>query len=235
MNKQTDIKQIWQEASKNIEENNRLTRSTIIKSIESKSKDIISQFVREKKTGLISGIIIIPMIIAGLFISFPFNIYSIAIALILGISVTLAMYEGLRQLNKIKKLDESGSLQESLSGKLSLLSRNFRKSQFFSPIIGIVIFLPITLLYRYLEYGNLHMTQHDYLTIGFSMMFIIGLIILMLNFQKYKYLQPLKECLDELEQMEPPAPNRRPRINIGLVITILLIVSLILYLIAKFA
>ena len=80
MNEQPDIKRIWQKTSKNIEEDNRLTRSTIIKAIESKSNDIISQFVREKKTGLISGIIIIPVNITGLFISFPFNICRLAAA-----------------------------------------------------------------------------------------------------------------------------------------------------------
>jgi len=234
MTEQTDIKKIWQEASKTIEETNRLTRSIIINSIESKSKDIISQFVQEKKTGLVSGIIIIPLFIIGLLFSFPVNLYSILIALILSISVTLATYEGLKQLSNIKKLDGSGSLQESLSGKLSLLSKYFRRGQYLSPLIGIVVFLPITLLYRYLEYGDLQMTQHDYLAIGFSLIFIIGLTILIINFQKYKYLQPLRECLDELEHMEPPATNKRPRINIGLVITILLILSLILYLITKF-
>ncbi|MCK5821980.1 MAG: hypothetical protein KAH17_08835 [Bacteroidales bacterium] len=233
MNEQPNIKQIWQEASKKAEDNNRLTQASIVKSIEAKSKDVISQFVKEKKTGLISGIIIIPLMVIGLFINFPFNVYSFTIALILFISASMATYEGWKQLSRIKKLDESGSLQESLSGKLSLLSKNFKKSQIFSPIIGIVIFLPITLLYRYLEYGNLQMTQQTYLTLGSSLIFIISLILLMLNFQKYKYLKPLKECLDELEQMEPPAPNRRSRINTGLLVTVLLIVSLILYLIAK--
>jgi len=39
-----DLIKIWQEASKKIEETNKLTRSIIVKSIESKSQDVMSQF-----------------------------------------------------------------------------------------------------------------------------------------------------------------------------------------------
>lgn len=234
MNQGHDIKKIWQEASRKIEENNSLSRSKIQQAIESKSKDIISQFVREKKTALISGLIFIPLFIIGLVYSFPINLYSILFIVLLVVSAILALLEGLKHLKKIRELDESGSLQESLSGKLSYLTKNFRRGQFLSPLLGVGIYLPMMFLYWKLEYGSIEFGRLEWLTIGISLALIIGITSLIIQFQKYKYLKPLQECLNELENLEDPSPNRRPRINIGLVLTVLLLLNLVLYLLAKF-
>ncbi|MBT4399806.1 MAG: hypothetical protein HOK84_07290 [Bacteroidetes bacterium] len=234
MNELTEIKKIWQEASRKIEENNRLTRSIITKAIESKSQDVIAQFLREKKTGLIGGAIVIPAMMVSILVSFPITWYSILLLIILGGATGAAVWEGLKHIRKMRKVDESGSLQDSLDNKTRYLQQNFKRGKYLAPTIGFGFYIPVTLIYRYMEYGSLHMETNDIIVLCISLLLIIGITLGIIKFQEYKYVQPLKECLRELKDLDPPAVNRRPRVNIGIVILIILLINIVLYILAKF-
>ncbi len=229
MKESVDIRQLWQETSQKIAETHQLTRQIIEKAIESKSNDIIAQFIREKRTGMISGALLIPVIMAGILISFPITWYSLTLVAILGLGILFGIVEGLKNLKKIKMIDESCSLQESLSQKLEFLRKNFKRGKVLAPIVGIGFYVPVMLIYRYMEYGSLDMTQNDLIVLLVSTVFIVAVSLGIIRFQQYKYIKPLEECLTELENMDPPAANTKPRINLGLVIAILLIVNLIIY------
>jgi len=224
-----DLIKIWQEASKKIEETNKLTRSIIVKSIESKSQDVMSQFIREKKAGLISGIILIPVIIFGFFASFSVNIWSIVFAIILSTAWIYGIIDGLKQLKTLKSLDQTGSLSDNLSAKLKYLSKQLSRAKFLSPILGVGIYLPLILIYRYLEYGNLILEKDDKIVFGVSIVVIVLITSLMTRFQKSKYISPLRECLEELQNLEPPKLNTHPRVNLAVILAIVLAISMVVY------
>jgi MFS family permease len=224
-----DINKIWQEAAKQIEETNKLTRSIIIKSIESKSQDVMSQFIREKKAGLIGGILFIPIIIVGFLYSFSINLWSILFSMIVFIALIYGVYDGLVQLKKIRIMDQSDSLFESLTGKTNYLKNQLKRARIISPLVGVGLYLPLILIYLYLEYGDLHLHRIDILVLMFSTLIIILITRLITWIQTRKYLAPLEECLYELNHLEPPSLNTRPKINLAVILTLLLALSMVIY------
>lgn len=228
-----NLKQLWSSASKIIEEKNKLSESDILASLAHKSNNVIDKFKREKQLGLIM-VWFLPILGIIEIINSGLSAFSIGFTLLL-LSVTVwAVSLVKKQLSHLDSFNEGESIKQTLESKIIILKSYFTYGRTIAPIIGLVLMDASIILINLIDNGKLP-TEISFW--GFTGILSIGywyLIRFISYKQEEKYITPLQNCLDAMNEKALQHDFKAPKSSTTLLVFILLIIALVLNIIFYF-
>lgn len=226
MDSNNKYKDLWQQATREIESSNRLTNDIIIKSIRKKSNGILEQFLREKRTGMFA-LAIIPIIGFVEFYNYGINVWSILLVTVFHVAAIWAIIDTRRRLKRLSDINESSDLRTNLTEKIQILTRFFSQNKVYGPLIGLVIIFFAFLHMKYIDLGTINFSLKEVIYMFFFAIIYSAFVIGLIHFQSQRYIRPLKECLNNLEENYPAFDVKKPSFSLVLILLIIIIIGLV--------
>jgi hypothetical protein len=198
-----------------------------------RSSTILNAYLKETKTGMYSSLALPAL--GLMFISvYGISIWNALLLLLFALLAISSFVISRKRIQELSAFDENVSMRESLIKKIALIERYFDQGRLLGPILGfLVIFSGMTLI-KFMKFGRIAIRLDDIVVLTISSAVIVLFTPVLLRVQTRRYLDPLFECLAQIDEDPPELKLKGPKSNFALIITIILTLNVVVFLLAYF-